>query len=498
VFDQNCWQVRRTGTLNLGISIRFIASALTIFSYSKNSAQLCTSSVGDPVVKITFGQNAITSLPPYVPSTLYSYTSSTCPVDGSYTITNRTSNCFGNTWHTVTSDHTGRGNFLLINAAYVAGDVFFTTISGLCPNTSYEVSAWMMNVVKTFNSIRPEIVFRMEKPDGTILAFYEAGELPVTAAPTWEQYGFVFTSPPDNSPVVLRITDTWPGGAGNDFAVDDIAFRPCGPKITASILANPDTLNICEGNNNQYTLLGNASTLYQSPIYQWQVSNDSGSTWRDISGATSDSYIRQPTSQPGNYSYRLMVVDASVAGNPNCRVGSNVVVVNVHPKPIADAGPDRVYLNGNPVILAGNAEGENISYFWEPTVYMTDPNSLNPTVSPPSDIMYTLKVQSDRGCINKDSVLVKYAPGIFVPNAFTPNGDGVNDQWHISFLDPGLGAEVHVFNRWGQVVYHSLGGTVSWDGRLNGKPQPAGVYVFIINFKKGNLPNMKGLVTLIR
>jgi len=497
VFDQNCLQVRCPAALSFRIFFRFIASALIILSYSKISAQLCTSSVGDPVVKITFGQNAITSSPPYVPSTLYTYTTSTCPVDGSYTITNRTSNCFGNTWHTVTSDHTGGGNFLLINAAYVAGDVFLTTISGLCPNTSYEISGWMMNVVNTFNSIRPEIIFRIEKADGTILAFYEAGELPVTTSPKWEQYGFVFTSPPDNSPVVLRITDTWPGGAGNDFAMDDIAFRPCGPKITASIQANPDTIDICEGNNDQYTLLGNASASYQSPIYQWQVSNDSGSTWHDIAGATADSYLRQPTALPGNYSYRLMVVDASVAGNANCRIGSNVVVINVHPKPIADAGPDRVYLNGNPVTLSANAQGENVSYFWEPTLYMTDPNSLTPTVAPPADIMYTLNVQSSRGCTNKDTVLVKYVPGIFVPNAFTPNGDGVNDQWRISFLDPGMGAEVDVFNRWGQLVYHASG-NVAWDGRLNGKPQPAGVYVYVINFKKGNLPNMKGLVTLIR
>ena len=496
--DQNCLHVRSTGVLSLRLFFRFVASAMIIFSYSKNSAQLCSGSIGDAVVKITFGQNAITNLPPYVPSAGYTYTSSPCPGDGFYTITNRISNCFNNAWHTISSDHTGGGNFLLLNAAYVAGDIFLTTISGLCPNTSYEVSAWMMNVVKDVNKIKPEMIFRIEKPNGTILAFYEAGELPVTIVSKWEQYGFVFTTPPDNSPLVLRITDTWPGGNGNDFAIDDIAFRPCGPKITASIQANADTIDICEGSTNQYTLLGNASTLYQSPVYQWQLSEDSGRTWRDIASATNGSYIRQPTAETGNYSYRLTVVDASVAGNINCRIGSNTVVINVHPKPVADAGPDRVYLNGNPVTLSATAQGENISYYWAPTVYMSDPNSLSPTVSPPSDIMYTLNVQSAIGCTNKDAVFVKYAPGIFVPNAFTPNGDGVNDQWRISFLDPGLGGEVDVFNRWGQVVYHSSGGTVSWDGRLNGKPQPAGVYVYVISFKKGNFPNLKGMVTLIR
>jgi gliding motility-associated-like protein len=93
---------------------------------------------------------------------------------------------------------------------------------------------------------------------------------------------------------------------------------------------------------------------------------------------------------------------------------------------------------------------------------------------------------------------VKVIEGISVPNAFTPNGDGKNDYWRIPFLDPGLQAEVNVFNRWGQLVYHVSGATVSWDGKLNGKPQAAGVYAYIIRFRQLKLPEMKGTFTLIR
>lgn len=486
-----------TGVMSYCFRLRFLPLAIFICSPPVIRGQLCGGSKGDPVVNINFGQGATGSGPLYVPSHNYAYTGSSCPDDGYYTITNRTSGCFNNTWHTVLSDRTGEGNFMLINAALSAGDFFLTTVTDLCPSTTYEFSAWMMNVVKVFNAIRPEIIFRIEKPDGTILAFYESGQLPVTTDPQWKQYGFVFTTPPDNGPVVLRITDTWPGGYGNDFALDDIILRPCGPQITATIQGHRDTLDICEGDDSLYTFSANSSA-YQLPVYQWQLSSDSGSTWHDIAGATANSYLHQPELHAGSYWYRVTVADASVSTLAACRIASNPLVINMHAKPIADAGPDRVYLQGFPVTLSAVATGENVTFSWTPPLYMRDASSLHPTVSPPFDIVYRLSVISSSGCTMDDSVQVKFAPGIFVPNAFTPNGDGVNDYWQIPFLDQGMDAEVNVFNRWGELVYHSSGGRVSWDGQLNGNPQPTGAYVYVIVFRMSDFPVMRGVLTLIR
>ena len=87
--------------------------------------------------------------------------------------------------------------------------------------------------------------------------------------------------------------------------------------------------------------------------------------------------------------------------------------------------------------------------------------------------------------------------GIFVPSAFTPNNDGKNDHWHIPYLDPLLGAEVTVYNRYGKLIYHTKGQTVNWDGRINGEAQPSAVYVYQIRFRNKR-PDMKGTVTLIR
>jgi gliding motility-associated-like protein len=200
----------------------------------------------------------------------------------------------------------------------------------------------------------------------------------------------------------------------------------------------------------------------------------------------------------GKYWYRLTVVDASVAGITSCRIASNVLIINVHPIPVANAGPDRVYIKGYPVTLTAIASGEDISFTWDPVSYMDDPAMIQPTVTPPEDITYILSVLSAFNCGNKDSVNVKVVDGIYIPTAFTPNNDGKNDSWRIPFLDIGLGADVKVFNRWGQLVYHVSSALVSWDGKLNGQPQATGTYVYLITFKDHKLPDLKGTFTLIR
>lgn len=473
-------------------SVLFIA---VVFS-CKIQAQLCSGSLGDPVVNITFGSGS-SGPSGSVPTNSYSFISSSCPNDGFYTITSYSTACFGNSWHTV-NDHTGGGNFMLVNASYDPGTFFLATVTDLCPNTTYEFASWLMNVMKPFNSIKPNIAFRIEAPDGTVLAFYDPGDVPVTTEPQWKQYGFFFTTPANNATIVLRITNSAPGGYGNDLALDDITFRPCGASlITANIVGNAvDTINVCQGNMDTYDFTASAPG-YVSPVYHWQLSINKGTTWNDIEGATSLSYQRLPTAAAGNYWYRLTVTEFSAAGINACRIASNIIVINIHAKPVVNAGPDRILITGSSVTLIGIAEGEDITYSWSPNDYINDITELNPVVTPASDINYTLSARSAYGCSSDDNVLVKVVTGIYVPTAFTPNGDGKNDTWTIPFLDPAFDATVSVFNRYGQLVYHSVGQIVSWDGKINGMSQASGAYVYLVTFKASKL-KLKGTLTLIR
>ncbi len=460
-------------------------------------AQLCTGSLGDPVVNITFGTGSDISTN-YSTSAAYTYLKSMCPNDGYYTITNYTADCMASRWHTVNSDHTGNnGNYMLVNASYEPGDFFKTTVSNLCPNTNYQFSAWICNVLKPEAAgIKPNITFTIETTDGVVLQQYSTGDIIETVIPEWKQFGFYFTSPSENIPVVLRMTNNAEGGDGNDLALDDITFRPCGSPVTSTIEGLPDTVSICENDQTPVILKGAASS-YNDPAYQWQISTDKGNTWTDIVGANKATYTCKPGLQTGIVWYRLTVTDKRFLNVTSCRIASNNLVTYTHPKPLVDAGPDRIAVAGDSVRLSASIKGDNLSYYWNPVDYLSDGKSISPVAFPMADIKYTLYGESEFGCKSKDEVFVKVVRGIFVPTAFSPNNDGKNDHWHIPYLDPLLGAEVFVYNRYGKLVYHTKGQVVDWDGTIDGNPQPSAVYVYQIRFKT-QMPDMKGTLTLLR
>lgn len=479
--------------------LRSFCLFIIIISFSlQGAAQLCNGSLGDPIVNITFGAGANPGPQLSAIGVGYRYQSPDCPDDGEYSIRNATAACFGNSWHSLSRDHTGdpQGYFMLVNASYQPSDFYVDTVRDLCANTTYEFAAWLMNVIRTPNSIMPNITFQLEKPDGTVLKKMNTGDLAVTASPQWKQYGFWFSTPPGLQTVVLRITNNAPGGIGNDIALDDITFRPCGPEVKVAIAGDGDTLDICEDQLGAFTLESEVVDGYNAPIYQWQISANNGTTWSDIPGAMSLTYIAQPTSV-GTYQYRLTVAERENASIKPCRVASNPLVIGVHPLPEVEAGPDRRMIKGFPTSLSGAASGDNVTHTWSPALYLSDPAKLNPIVEAEGDMVYTLTAETSYGCINKDVVKVQVANDLYVPNAFSPNRDGINDTWRIPFLDPYLEAEVTVYNRYGQQVYRAEGADVAWDGTYQRKPLPLSVYVYIIQIKKWQ-KTLRGTVTIVR
>ncbi len=170
----------------------------------------------------------------------------------------------------------------------------------------------------------------------------------------------------------------------------------------------------------------------------------------------------------------------------------------VNPTPLVDAGPDRYLLEGGSIILLPVVSGKQLAYLWSPPAFLSDSKILKPTVSGAhDDFAVTLTATSADGCVASDDVTVKVLKAVKVPNAFSPNGDGINDTWVIQYLESYPGCTVEVYNRYGQIVYHSVGYDKPWDGRLNGQSLPVGVYYWIINPKNGR-EQINGSVTIIR
>jgi len=87
---------------------------------------------------------------------------------------------------------------------------------------------------------------------------------------------------------------------------------------------------------------------------------------------------------------------------------------------------------------------------------------------------------------------------IIIPNAFSPNGDGINDTWNIEPLDLFNDADLQVYNRYGQLVFRNVGYIKPWDGTRNGTPLPVSTYYYILDLKIKNEKPMTGSVTILR
>jgi hypothetical protein len=342
------------------------------------NAQLCQGSLGDPVVNITFGQGANPG-PALIFPTNYGFVTNDCPNDGFYTIRNNTTSCFGNSWHSLTKDHTGdpNGYFMLVNASLFPGIFYADTVHELCSNTTFEFASWVINVLKPTACLpdqqNPNLTFSIETTGGNTLKTFSTNTIYTSDVPTWKQYGFFFQTPPGCFDVVIKIVNNAPGGCGNDLALDDITFRPCGPTITA-VINGEGTINeksICDYDSKSYTLTGSVSAGFSNPAYQWQLSTDN-INWSDISSATTSSYVRKPTVQ-GTYYYRMASAELENIGSAKCRVASNVIKFIVEGRPTTSTSSNSPACESSTLTLT--ASGGN-TYAW------TGPNNFSSSLNP--------------------------------------------------------------------------------------------------------------------
>ncbi|MCC7399903.1 MAG: PKD domain-containing protein [Chitinophagaceae bacterium] len=200
---------------------------------------------------------------------------------------------------------------------------------------------------------------------------------------------------------------------------------------------------------------------------------------------------------PGTSGAGVQTIRYTYSGTNGC---SNYIeqIIRVNPTPVANAGPDKVVLEGGFVTLTPAVyQGIAVAYSWTPATGLNNPNISNPAASPTEDITYTLTVTSDKGCTTSDQVYVEVLKKPSIPNIFSPNGDGIHDLWVIQYLSSYPGCTVDIYNRYGQLIFHSVGYNTPWDGTVNGKPVPVGTYYYIVDPKNGR-SKMSGYVDVIR
>lgn len=184
-----------------------------------------------------------------------------------------------------------------------------------------------------------------------------------------------------------------------------------------------------------------------------------------------------------------------VTVGPGC-TDSAQVTVDLHPMPVVDAGPDQVIEFGDAAQLMATGLG---SFSWSPDQDPTCNGCPDPVVSPQETTTYTVTLVDDNGCLATDQVTVVLDGTLYVPNSFTPNGDGRND------LFGAIATEIDefrllVFNRWGEEIYRTEKLGEWWDGTYLGTQSPIDTYVWRIDLVEGSgeKRTLFGHVNLIR
>jgi gliding motility-associated-like protein len=216
--------------------------------------------------------------------------------------------------------------------------------------------------------------------------------------------------------------------------------------------------------------------------------------------------IANPVASPTiTTTYRVVGLD-----NFNCFSDTGYVTVEVGRIPTVDVGNGGTYVAGTRLTINPSlGNGPFARYTWEPSSGLSCADCPNPTVTIGTNITYTLTVTSPFGCSASDTlsyrVICDRGDQVYIPNAFSPDGDGINDVFMVRGKGLARVKSIRIFNRFGQVVFERTNidandPTNGWDGRVNGVPASPDVYIYTAELlcTGGAVYQEKGNVTLVR
>lgn len=266
----------------------------------------------------------------------------------------------------------------------------------------------------------------------------------------------------------------------------------CEEELTKPFEANlieenlPDSAVVCAGE--QVALNPNFNPTY---TYQWSPPTG-------LDDFTSPNPLASPED---NTVYTVQITDA----DGFCQIERAIAAQIVPPidSLVAFAEPDTIFGRGKVQLVA--TSDSTFTYQWQPGNTLSANDIFNPIASPEETTTYQVIVSNEGGCAAETSVTVNVvnllceAPFIFIPNAFTPNGDGVNDRFRVrgNNIDA---VYLTIFNRWGQRVFESRDPEAAWDGTFKGEQLPPDVYGYyaLVQCFDGSTFEREGNLTLIR
>ena len=251
------------------------------------------------------------------------------------------------------------------------------------------------------------------------------------------------------------------------------------------LTVSPD-VQLCKGNNIQLKAAGASS-------YRW-INTTTG---------LNNPGIADPIASPSS----TMTYYVEGRDNYQCFTDTARVTVTVFPLPSVQAGADVVVSGGTSYPLQPSYSNDVVSYSWSPATDLSCSDCPSPLTTPTADREYIVTVKNASQCAASDTVKVVTECGeshIYIPNAFTPNGDALNNTFTIRGSGVKQVTSFAIYNRWGELVFEKknfMPGDAgsAWNGKFRGINVPAGSYVYLASFQcaSGQLFSKKGTVTVI-
>lgn len=451
-----------------------------------------------------------------------------------YAISTSPSNVHNN--FAVCSDQTtGTGNMFIANGADIPNTNVWCQTINIAPNTDYLFSTWVTNVTND-----PNVAILQFSINGVQIGNNFS---PTPTACQWQQFDATWNSGVSTSAQICIVNQNTSGG-GNDFALDDIFFTPvCIYSDTVEIQIAEQAIENFETNcTNNPSEAGTFTTIIPNNFGCDSIINNLTVT---LINAFTETTSTQCTNNAANAGLNITDTILSNQGCDSIYLATNVIFVDlevnqttlsgcdsvrwdgttyfenfettdtilsslgcdsiisslfitVGTTPVANAGEDVTILLGESTTLIGEEGNE---YLWTWPGNSSDEQTIE--VSPAESTLYTLTVSND-DCSDIDSVLVTVINKIvlpFIPDAFTPNNDGINDLFEIVNAEDFENIVLRIYNRWGELIYEGFDQNHGWDGTYNGQLQNTGVYVYYItanSIYNGQNFSEKGSVTLIR
>jgi len=415
--------------------------------------------------------------------TNYTYNATSIWNEGTYAVgpnPNAVHPNFG-TW----GDHTtGTGNYMLVNGATSGNKILWRQSRSFPPGAQVNVSWWTLTFVTPAGSLQLKLF-------GANVG--NSASTPATTG-VWQKTSRSFTVPASGN-VTLNLITLSSALAGNDFGLDDISFTyQCEAYDTVWISAKSEAQILLDSTS----IFGCDSLCFEIENeldtggllnYQWVLSDgtvDSSSTFSHCLSDSGDysGYLLTTSNEGCTDSVTLPMIrvghtrklDSLVIANDGSVFSGAVQVLNsneviglgAHYEAVLSQGIDSIFISaGSQSWNDGNIMGNQLASEWSPL-------ALEAELQTVCAFLYTAE-----GCVDSICQQIAFFPTVEVPNVFTPNSDGVNDELELQTTSTDR-IKTTIYSRWGTKVFESSVLGEHWDGMFEGQPAAPGVYFLTV------------------